>query len=131
MALPTVLTGRSANAFLALAFFASCLLLFYGLPVSLVLCNVGAARRGGRRVVRCVAISAVLVCGLALSWWLLKADVRPRLALHSDGPPTLDYSRVRLRGLLACGVATAIPVACFFLLRPRAREAPPDSESSR
>lgn len=125
MAVPKVLAGHSANALPALAF-VSFLLLFYELPVSLVLCNVAAVRRGGRRLLRCVLVTAVLLGGLALTWWLSRAYVRPRLVLDGD-TPSLDFSRVRLRGLVASGVAVTIPFVCFWLLRPRAGEATSDT----
>lgn len=126
MAVPRVLVGHSANALPALSFI-SILVLVYGLPVSVVLCNVAAFQRGGRRAIRCAAMTAALFGGLALTWWLSKTHVRPSLVFHGDGAPTLDYSGVRLRGLLASAVAVAIPFACFWLLRPGAGEATSDS----
>ena len=91
----------------------------YGLPAGVVFCNIAAVRRGGRRVLRCAAINAVLLGGLALTWWISQTDVRPSLVLHGNGTPTLDFSGIRSRGLVASAVAVAIPVACFWLLRPR------------
>jgi hypothetical protein len=126
MAVPRVLVGHAANALPALSF-VWMLLLVYGLPVSVVLCNVAAFQRGGRRAFRCTGITAALLGGLVLTWWLSKTHVRLSLAFHGDGAPTLDYSGARIRGLLASAVSVAIPFACFWLLRPRASEATSDA----
>ena len=101
--------------------FLSFALLFYGLPPTLLLCNMAAFRLGGRRDIRCVEITATILGGLVLAWWLARNVSHPRPEFHADGGVTFSYTSTRVRGLLACTVSLGIPALSAWLLLRRTR----------
>jgi uncharacterized membrane protein YozB (DUF420 family) len=94
-------------------------LLFWGLPAALVVCNAAAYQGGGRRLLRCVAITATLLGGLLLSWWLARSAPRARPVFHGTGRVTLSYFAVRIHGLLSWAASLGMFwLSAWILLRP-------------
>jgi hypothetical protein len=118
-AVPKVFIGH-VTPFLPMLSFLSFGLLFFGLPASLVFCNIAVYRRGGRRALRCSAITAGLLGGVVLAW-LLTTNIShsPPVNFHTNGGITFSYTSTRLKGLLAAAVSLSVPVACALLIRPR------------
>jgi hypothetical protein len=119
IAAPRVLIGHVTNLLPILSFI-SFSLLVTALPATLVLCNMAAYGRGGRRALRCFGITATIIGGLVLVSLFAGGDAAPgRPEFNSDGSVILSFTNVRVRGLLAWAVSLGIPaLAAWILLRP-------------
>jgi hypothetical protein len=117
-AVPKLFVGHVAGLLPALSAL-TFTLLFFGLPAALVICNAAAYQRGGRRLRRCVAVSAILVGGLLVAWWFAHSAPPAHGVFHRDGRITISSAATRVHGLLSCAASVAMfCLTAWMLLRP-------------
>lgn len=125
--LPKVFSGHLVAWLPALSIL-TFVVLFSVVPVTLVICNAAAYQGGGRRVLRCLAITTTLLGGLVLTWWLAHSAPHTRTVFHRGGRITFSYLATRVHGLLSWAASVVMfGLSASILLHPadRPRPSPP------